>query len=243
MNHKIILGDSAEKLTILEENSVDLVVTAVTFGNIRMPKGWKLDITTIGTELCRVLKPGGMCILLSQDVIKDGIKSLKSYSIVFDWVNTNPFGLWCDFIILRDAAKSPLYWQTRPRILHEYAFAFLNQKDGCIKPNTYNNKHRIKNGVCMGNILDYSKDTLQTERRLPKDKKGVLNTPTPFKFAQDMILMFSNSGETVLDCFCGIGTVNIMSEVLGRNSIGIDISKDAIEMTKKGLDDIKNQII
>lgn len=243
MRHKIILGDSAKELKKFPDNYVDLVVTAVTFGNIRMPKGWELDITTIGQELCRVLKPGGMCILLSQDVIIDGIKSLKSYSIVFDWVNNNSFGLWCDFIILRDAARSHLYWKTRPRILHEYAFAFLNQKGGDIKPNIYHNEHRLKNGICMGNILDYSKDTLHNDKRIPKDKKNVLNTPTPFQFARDMILMFSEKGDTVLDCFCGIGTVNVMAETLGRNSIGIDISKDAIEMTKKELDNIKNQIL
>lgn len=243
MKHRFLLGDAAEVLKRFSDNSIDLVISSATFGNIRMPKGWKLDMTTIGQELCRVLKPGGINILHTQDVIINGVKSLKTYSIVMDWVHNNPFGLWCDFIILRDAAKSPIYWKTRPRILHEYAFAFLNQKAGDTKPNVYHNEHRLKNGICMGNILDYSKDTLLNDRRIPKDKKNVLNTPTPFTFARDMILMFSEKNDIVLDCFCGIGTVNVMAETLGRNSIGIDISKDAIEMTKKELDNIKNQIL
>ena len=43
----------------------------------------------------------------------------------------------------------------------------------------------------------------------------------------------SNAGDTVLDCFAGSGTTLIAAEMLGRNWIGIDQSKSAINVIQK----------
>lgn len=52
----------------------------------------------------------------------------------------------------------------------------------------------------------------------------------------------SNQGDVVLDCFCGSGTTMQAAEKLGRSWIGIDKSKEAINVTKKRLSKIEKDL-
>ncbi|MEG8946760.1 site-specific DNA-methyltransferase [Rosettibacter firmus] len=52
--------------------------------------------------------------------------------------------------------------------------------------------------------------------------------------------MSSNSGDIVADFFCGSGTTLAVAEKLGRRWIGSDLSKFAIQITRKRLLDIHN---
>lgn len=47
---------------------------------------------------------------------------------------------------------------------------------------------------------------------------------------------FSKIGDTILDPFCGCGTLAIEAKLQGRNSINYDINPNAIDLTKKKLD-------
>jgi DNA modification methylase len=51
-----------------------------------------------------------------------------------------------------------------------------------------------------------------------------------------LIEHFSSPGQTVLDPFCGGGTIGVAALVNGRNFIGVDIDKTAIEITRKRID-------
>jgi DNA modification methylase len=54
------------------------------------------------------------------------------------------------------------------------------------------------------------------------------------------ILALSNPGDIVADFFCGSGTTLAVAEKLGRRWIGSDLSKFAIQVTRKRLLDIHN---
>lgn len=47
---------------------------------------------------------------------------------------------------------------------------------------------------------------------------------------RNLILKYTKEGDTVLDCFAGSGTTLIECKLLNRNSIGIDINPDAIDI-------------
>ena len=54
----------------------------------------------------------------------------------------------------------------------------------------------------------------------------------------EIIKLFSNEGDIVADFFCGSGTSMVVAKELGRQYIGCDISKRAIEITNKRLNEV-----
>ncbi|MBQ8434378.1 MAG: methyltransferase domain-containing protein [Clostridia bacterium] len=53
---------------------------------------------------------------------------------------------------------------------------------------------------------------------------------------RNVILRYSNEGDTVLDQFVGGGTTAVEAKLTGRNFIGIDINPDAVKLSQKKCD-------
>ncbi len=66
------------------------------------------------------------------------------------------------------------------------------------------------------------------------------DTQKPEDLLKLIILASSNPGDIVADFFCGSGTTLAVAEKLGRRWIGCDLSKFAIQVTRKRLLDIHN---
>jgi site-specific DNA-methyltransferase (adenine-specific) len=64
-------------------------------------------------------------------------------------------------------------------------------------------------------------------------KHGKFPTQKPLELLERIILSSSIQGMTILDPFNGSGTTGIVSNKLGRNYIGIDISKDYLDLSIK----------
>ncbi len=65
-------------------------------------------------------------------------------------------------------------------------------------------------------------------------------TQKPEALLKRIVLASSNPGDIVADFFCGSGTTLAVAEKLGRRWIGCDLSKFAIQVTRKRLLDIHN---
>lgn len=61
-------------------------------------------------------------------------------------------------------------------------------------------------------------------------------TQKPILLLERIINITTNVGDMVLDPFCGSGTTLVAAKLLNRNYCGIDISKSAINLCKKRLD-------
>lgn len=71
----------------------------------------------------------------------------------------------------------------------------------------------------------------------PKAKERVgFPTQKPFLLMKRIIEIATGEGDIVLDPFCGSGSTLVAAQLLGRNSIGIDIDPDAIELTERRLE-------
>lgn len=60
-------------------------------------------------------------------------------------------------------------------------------------------------------------------------------TQKPILLLDRIINISTNEGDVVLDPFCGSGTTLVAANLLNRKAIGIDISEDAIKITKNRL--------
>lgn len=54
--------------------------------------------------------------------------------------------------------------------------------------------------------------------------------------ARNLLLRYTEEGDTLLDPMCGSGTSLIEAKLLNRNSIGIDINSNAVELSKSALE-------
>jgi DNA modification methylase len=69
-----------------------------------------------------------------------------------------------------------------------------------------------------------------------KDKSAYKHPATfPQALAEDHILTWSKFGEVVLDPMCGSGTTCLAAQRLGRQFIGIDISREYTELACRRL--------
>lgn len=82
-----------------------------------------------------------------------------------------------------------------------------------------------KKGVPLGDVWD-----IPFLNPKAKERAGY-PTQKPVLLLERIIQVSTDQGDWVLDPFCGSGTTLVAAQLLSRNSIGIDISPEAIEIT------------
>ena len=99
---------------------------------------------------------------------------------------------------------------------------------------------RHENGDVVGNGIKKGvplSDVWEIPFLNPKAKERVgYPTQKPIILMNKIIELVTEEGDVVLDPFCGSGTTLVSAKILRRNSIGIDISKQAIELTNMRLE-------
>ena len=164
----IYLGDSAEKLKLLSDNSVDLIVTSPpyadqrksTYGGIHPNKyvEWFLPISK---QLLRVLKPTGTFILNIKEKVVDGERSTYVMELILAMRKQG--WLWTEEFIWHKKNSYPGKWPNRFRDSWERLIQFNKDK----KFNMYQEevmvpmgdwaKNRLKNLSETDKIRDISK--------------------------------------------------------------------------------------
>jgi len=86
-----------------------------------------------------------------------------------------------------------------------------------------------KRGVPLGDVWD-----IPLLNPKAKERTGY-PTQKPLLLLERIIALVTNEGDCVLDPFCGSGTSLAAAQLLNRTAIGIDLSEDAVELTKKRL--------
>ena len=56
--------------------------------------------------------------------------------------------------------------------------------------------------------------------------------PYPRELATRLVRMFSFVGDTVLDPFLGTGTTSVAAVRAGRNSVGIEVDREYVELAR-----------
>lgn len=245
-------GDSLELLKKLPENSIDLMVTSPPYDDIRDYKGFSLDLSGIGKELFRVMKDGGIAVVVIQDQTKNFGKSLTSFKTAIDWCENAGFKLF-ETLIYRKYGAEGAWWNKRFRVDHEYMLVFLKgerpqyfNKEPLKIPSKHGGKTmtgggtRLTNGIrietraikinpmkCRGTIWEYM--TAGDGTRLKHNHPATY----PDKLPYDFIQCFCPPEGIVLDVFMGSGTTALASIALKRKFLGFDISKEYVELAKR----------
>lgn len=251
--NSVLHGDAVEILKTLPDNSIDLVVTSPPYDSVRAYNGnYSFDLHATGVQIKRVLKEGGIAVVIIQDQTKNFAKSVTSFRTIVDWVDTIGLRLF-ETVIYRKHGTEGAWWTHRFRVDHEYMPIFLKgerpqyfNKESLKIPSKHGGKvmtgsgNRRTDGTttktvtrpinlmkCRGTIWDYlmagDKDSLK--RQHP--------AVFPDKIPYDFIQCFCPPNGVVLDPFGGCGSTAVAACQLGRKYIVIDIAKEYCELAKK----------
>ncbi len=82
-------------------------------------------------------------------------------------------------------------------------------------------------------------DTWEIPYLNPKAKERVgYPTQKPVLLLKEIIKIVTDKGDLVVDPFCGSGTTCVAAKSMDRNFIGIDVSKDAVELANRRLEEM-----
>jgi len=253
--NKIICGDAVEIMKKIPSNSVDIVVTSPPYDSVRDYKGFTLNLHAAGKEIHRILKDGGVAVVVIQDQTKNFGKSLTSFRTILDWCDSFGFKLF-ETVIYRKYGAEGAWWNKRFRVDHEYVPIFLKGE----RPTYFNKEHlkipskhggktmtgggtRLTSGIrintraitinptkCRGTIWDYL--TAGDGSRLKHEHPATFPNQLPYDFIQ----CFCPPEGVVLDPFVGSGTTTVAAKNLGRSYIGIDIAPEYCTIAEKRMD-------
>ena len=244
--------EALEGLKQLPDNSIDLMVASPPYDNIRDYKGFKIDLKGIGKELFRIMKDGGIVVMVMQDQTKNFGKSLTTFKTAIDWCDNAGFKLF-ESLIYRKYGAEGAWWTKRFRVDHEYMLVFLKgerpqyfNKEPLKIPSKHGGKTmtgggtRLTNGIriktraikinlmkCRGTIWKYM--TAGDGTRLKHKHPATY----PDKLPYDFIQCFCPPEGIVLDIFMGSGTTALASISLKRKFLGFDTSKEYVDLARK----------
>jgi len=119
--------EALEGLKKLPDNSIDLMVASPPYDKMRDYNGFKIDLNAIGKELFRVMKEGGIVVMVMQDQTKNFGKSLTTFKTAIDWCDNAGFKLF-ESLIYRKFGAEGAWWTKRFRVDHEYMLFFEGEK-------------------------------------------------------------------------------------------------------------------
>lgn len=255
----ITIGNCVDVMKKFEDNCIDLTISSPPYDDLRNYKGFSFPFEEIAKELYRITKEGGVVVWVIADATISGSESGTSFkhALFFKEIGFNLH----DTMIFRK--KNPIPQIYRKRYNNEFEYMFVFSK-GVVKTHnpimvdclhaglelngtTYKNYSKneqvreklakpVKNQKIKGNIWEYvvgKKQEDQTAKGHP--------APFPCELARDHIMSWSNENDVVFDPMSGSGTTCLVASQLKRNYIGIDISKEYVELSKERINNSSKQ--
>lgn len=241
---------SAVMKAAIADESIDLTVTSPPYDNLRDYNGFVFDYKPVIRQLYRVTKTGGVVVWVVADATINGSETGTSFRQAL-------YAMKCGFnlhdTMIYQSDRQPLN-DNRYEPKFEYMFVFSKGRastwNPLTEPSTYAgskcspreyNTDGTKKGW-NGNGIIKAEKVLGNVWYIPSGKgkstKDDVDHPAifPEELARRHILSWSNPGDMVLDPMCGSGTVQKVSIVNRRPTIGIDISPEYLDITIKRID-------
>lgn len=225
---KLILGDCVEAMMRLEPGSIDMLFTDLPYGTTKCKWDSVIDLAAFWIAANRVVKPGGVKALFAQAPFDKvlAMSNIKEFRYEWIWEKTEASGF-------LNAKKMPMKAHENILIFYDRLPTYNPQMTHGHTRKVSNAQHKrnCRHGEVYGKYENVSYDS--TDRyprdvlRGPTDKRRLNLHPTqkPVWLCEQMVLTYTNEGETVLDCCMGSGSIGEACKRVGRNYIGIDNQK------------------
>ncbi len=258
--NRIYNMDCLEGMKMLDDNSVDLVVTSPPYDNLRtygkgIDKSWCEEVwRRVILEMHRIMKEGGVVVWVVGDATTDGSESGTSFRQAL-WFMDCGFKLY-DTMIYQKQNYVPL---THRRYEQEFEYMFVFSKG---KPKSFNpimipckyagtetwgepTFHKTNDSglvKCEKKVVSDFKQHGNIFCYLTARDKDTGGHPAPFpkQLALDMVGSWSDDGDLVLDPFMGSGTTAAAALELGRKYMGFELNEEYFAISEKRLGRMKD---
>lgn len=254
--HRLIQGD-ARHVPFIKDESVHLAVTSPPYwtlkrynenpnqlGHVTDYETFLSELGQVWKEMHRILVPGGRLVCVVGDVCvsrrnfgRHVVFPLHSdiavicRKIGFD--NLNPI-IWhkianANYEISNGSKFLGKPYEPNAIIKNDIEFILMQRKPGGYRQPTMRQRN-----LSMISKEEFGK-WFQQFWNITGASTREHPAPFPLELAHRLVRMFSFSGDTVIDPFCGTGTTMIAAMKTGRNSIGIDIDPEYCKMAEERL--------
>lgn len=263
---EIIEGDCGNVLANFPDDSFDLIVTSPPYADQRRstyggipPEKYNAWFIERSSQFLRVLKPTGTFILNIKEKAKDGERHTYVLELILEMRKQG--WLWTEEFIWHKKNCHPGKWPNRFRDAWERCLQFnktrhfhMYQEAVMVPMGDWARKRlrrlgandvvrldsRVGSGFgknianWVGRELAYPDNVLHFATECGnKDHSAAFPRALPEWF----IKLFTVPGDLVLDPFAGSGTTNQVAKLLGRNSVGIEISARYASAARQSLGD------
>ena len=258
-DNQIICGDVIDVMNSLPADSARLAIADPPYFKVLLRENWDtswqneddyLRWTTLWMRAAmRVLQPGGLLYCFGQVGKREHVmlhlmsQAAREYSfhnlIIWDRIvgynnRTDSFNpAYERAIVLRKDGSPPLFDKDAVREIYDEKTITRYSRDKRYK-NADARRQHLERGKYATNIWRIAslKGSSQEKVGHPSQK--------PLSLIERMILSCSQSGERVLDVFCGSGTTSLAAQNHGRIFIGIDADETYCTMARQRLSDQEN---
>ncbi len=226
----IIHGDCYEKLKLIEDKSVDLIIIDPPYNITQNAWDVKIDLDKMWLEIKRIRKDNAAVIVFGAEPFSSFVRisNLKEYKYDLIWKKDRPTNY-------LNAKKQPLRDIEYIHVFYAEQCTY-NPIKGVGKPN--NSIGEAAGQVCInnnyGNHVRIYEDTEEKHPRqvleFAKPHPPIFATQKPVRLLEYLIKTYSNPGDMVVDFFLGSGSTAVAAINLERQFTGIEKEKEHYDL-------------
>jgi len=247
----LMLGNCLDRLSEIDNESVDLTVTSPPYDNLRTYNGnndlWDEDVWKgVLENLYAKTKPGGVVVWVVGDATVNGSETGTSFKQAL-YAKEIGFNLHDTMIWNKNGFSAVGALKTRYSPVFEYMFVFSKGTPKTFNPikdrkskhggKTISRTKRLPDGTTKKYpsyvATEFGQRFNVWDIQPVKGNKTNHPAPFPVDLVQDHIISWSNEGDVVLDPFMGSGTTGIACKNTGRYFIGIELDEKYFNIAKE----------